>query len=143
MAVVVSDNAVPFGTDDPLNRELAETWKDMADRIAEMSQGRVYDENLKVDNVLENLNAVQSGHQKKSEKWGSLKNTFSNALTVISNVGGMIAEATSQVSSMNSKKERGCGSFDAGVRPGRAMLQCPQLCHQRVQELPKHIRCAQ
>lgn len=100
MAVVVSGNAVPFGTDNTLNKEIAEIWKDMEERmdqLAKMSPGEDYDKNLKSENVLEKLNAVQSGHKKKSEKWARLKNTFNHTLTVISNVGGMIADATSQV----------------------------------------------
>jgi len=122
MAVVVSGNAVPFGTDNTLNKQIAEIWKEMEERIdqlAKMSPGEYYDKNLKSENVLQKLNAVQSGHK----KWEKLKNTFNHTLTVIANVGGMIADATSQVRSMiHKRKNARLIHCRCSPRPGNATM---------------------
>lgn len=80
---MVSGNAV-FGTDNTLNEEIAEIWEmeERMDQLVKMSPGEDYEKNLKSESVLEKLNAVQSGHKKKSEKWARLKNTFIHTLTV-------------------------------------------------------------
>jgi hypothetical protein len=106
MQAVVPSN-VPIGMDSTLNEQLAEAWKDMGERmhqLAKMSNGNDYDENLSPDDVMANLNAVPTAREKKSEKWGRIRQTFSNTLEVISTVGGMVADAASYVSPMVSLK---------------------------------------
>jgi gas vesicle protein len=101
MDVAVTDNEVPVGMDPELNKELAETWNGMKLRLkelAELSQGEEYDESLTADKVKENLNAIQTGRRKKAEKWHTLKKTLGATLDIIAKVGGMVADAASQVS---------------------------------------------
>jgi gas vesicle protein len=142
MEGVVSENDVPVGMDAELNKELAETWNDMKQRLkalAELSQGEQYDENLTADQVKENLNAIQTGRRRKGEKWHTLKKTIGATLDIIAKVGGMVADAASQVNAVNSPNDSASNSFNAGFRPGWTMLQRSQFCHQRVQGLPKYI----
>lgn len=94
----------PTVGDAQANEELASAWADMEDRmyqLAEMSRGTDYDPNLRKENVLDNFDTVRSEREKKSAKWGKLRKTVNNTLTVISNVGGMVADAASQVSTVN------------------------------------------
>jgi hypothetical protein len=138
--------SVPTGANAEVNAELAKAWGDMQNRmyeLAKMSQGKKYDENLQPQNVLENLDSIRSARLKKSEKWGKIRQTVSNTLDVIANVGGMVADAASQVSTMIYFGKKACFSFAIGFRTGWAMLQCPQFCHQRVQRLREHFRNAQ
>lgn len=108
MQVVVPGN-VPVGTDPVINKELAEAWKDMGERmsqLAKMSNGKNYDENLKPGDVMENLNAIQNPRKQTPAQWKKIKNGFNNTLTMIGIVGGMVADAASQVSSSSFSKER-------------------------------------
>lgn len=142
MEVVVSQNDVPAGMNPELNKKLAEAWNDMKKglkALAEQSQGIEYDEKLTVDKVKENLNAIQTGRRRKGEKWKTLKQAIGDTLDVIANVGGMVADAASQVSAPKVLNNRVSGSFDTGIRSGWAMLQRSELCHHRVQGLPKYI----
>lgn len=94
----------PTVGDAQANADLASAWADMEDRmykLAEMSKGTKYDPNLKKENVLDNFDTVRSEREKKSAKRGKLRKTVNDTLTVISNVGGMVADAASQVSTMN------------------------------------------
>lgn len=100
MAVVAAD-AIPRGVNEELNKQLEEVWLDMGQRIkklADLSPGMEYDENLKQEHVMANLERIQTGRRRKSGKWAKLKETFNHTLTAISTVGGMVADAASQVS---------------------------------------------
>lgn len=109
--LAVVPRSVPVGADADINKQLAEVWGDMEQRmakLAQMSQGKDYDKNLKPRDVMANLDAVRSARLKKSEKWGNIRKTISNTLDVIANVGGMVADAASQVSTKRILGERGC-----------------------------------
>lgn len=100
MALVAGDS-IPRGVNDELNKQLEEVWVVMGQRIkklADLSPGMKYDENLKQEQVMANLERIQTGRRKKSEKWAKLKETFDHTLTAISTVGCMVADAASQVS---------------------------------------------
>lgn len=100
-AMVPGDGDVPVGTDVGMNKELVEAWKDMEERmneLAKLSNGKNYDKNLKPDDVLANLDAIRNPHKRKSPTWRKIKEGFNNTLTVIAKVGGMVADAASQVS---------------------------------------------
>lgn len=125
----------PTVGDAEANAKLARAWADMEDRmykLADMSKGKRYDPNLKKENVLDNFDTVRSEREKKSAKWGKLRTTVNNTLTVISNVGGMVADAASQVSTMNDlfpKRQKAYTMLTpTDFRPCWAMLQCPQFC---------------
>ncbi|KAL2867422.1 uncharacterized protein BJX67DRAFT_381124 [Aspergillus lucknowensis] len=97
---VASRVSGPDGLDPNVNPELAEAWKRMNEamrKLAAASQGVAYDPSLSSDNVMQNLNAVQAARQMQAEKWGKIKQIFGNTLQVISMVGGMVADAASQV----------------------------------------------
>lgn len=98
--LAVVPRSVPAGADADINKQLAAVWGDMEKRmakLAEMSQGESYDKSLKPEDVMANLDAVRSARLKNSEKWGTIRQTVSNTLDVIANVGGMVADAASQV----------------------------------------------
>lgn len=102
MAVVAADS-IPRGVNEELNKQLEEIWLVMGQRIkklADLSPGMQYDENLTHEQVKANLDRIQTGRRKKSEKWAKLKETFNHTLTAIANVGGMVADAASQVSAI-------------------------------------------
>ncbi|KAJ6105469.1 hypothetical protein N7512_008986 [Penicillium capsulatum] len=95
---VAAPSNVPTGADAEANKELASAWRDMEEKmheLASLSHGKNYDENLTADNVRENLQAIQN--RKKSEKMDKVKRVFNDSLQVIGVVGGMVAEAASQV----------------------------------------------
>lgn len=107
MQAVVPGN-VPVGKDPVINKQLAEAWKDMGEcmsQLAKMSNGKNYDENLTPSDVMENLNAIQNPRKQTSAQWKKIKNGFNNTLTMIGIVGGMVADAASQVSSSSFSKE--------------------------------------
>lgn len=92
---------VPAGTDAAANAELAKAWKEMENRVqelAKMSHGKDYDPNLQPSDVMANLDAIQNP-KKKSYISPGVKEAFNNTLTAVSKVGGMIADAASQVRS--------------------------------------------
>ncbi|KAJ5804859.1 hypothetical protein N7474_010746 [Penicillium riverlandense] len=98
--LAVVPRSVPAGADAEINKQLAAIWGNMEQRmakLAKMSQGKDYDKNLKPEDVMKNLDAVRSARLKNSEKWGTIRQTVSNTLDVITNVGGMVADAASQV----------------------------------------------
>jgi hypothetical protein len=99
--LAVVPRSVPAGADADINEQLAAVWGDMEERVAklaEKSQGKNYDKSLKPEDVMANLDAVRSARLKKSEKWKTIRKTVSDTLDVIANVGGMVADAASQVS---------------------------------------------
>ena len=123
--LAVVPRSVPAGVDADINAALAKVWGDMEQRmfeLAKMSQGKDYDRNLKPENVLENLDTVQSSRLKKSEKWATIRKGVSDTLDIISNVGGMVADAASQVRAMSSWRKTVCGSSETGVCSGWTML---------------------
>ncbi|KAJ5671389.1 hypothetical protein N7507_000516 [Penicillium longicatenatum] len=90
---------VPAGTDAEANAKLAAAWKRMQDRVqelAKLSHGPGYDPNLQPGDVMANLDAIQNP-KKKSFISPGVKEAFNNTLTAVSKVGGMIADAASQV----------------------------------------------
>jgi hypothetical protein len=94
----------PTVGDAQANADLARAWADMEERmykLAEMSKGKDYDPNLQPENVMDNFDLVRSEREKKSEKWSTLRKAVQGTLTAIQNVGGMVADAASQVSTMN------------------------------------------
>jgi glucuronate isomerase len=95
----VSSNEAPTGSDSEMNKQLAEAWKNMQDRVrklAEMSQGQDYLENIQQADVMANLKAIQKGRE-KSPKTQRINQIFNDTLTVIGKVGGIVADAASQV----------------------------------------------
>jgi hypothetical protein len=95
----VSPSEAPVGADPEMNEQLAEAWKNMQDRVrklAEMSQGQDYQENIQQADVMANLEAIQKGRE-KSPKTQRVKQIFNDTLTVIGKVGGIVADAASQV----------------------------------------------
>lgn len=98
--VAAAPDAIPRGVNEELNKQLAEVWLDMGQQIknlAGLSPGMKYDENLKPEQVQANLERIHNGRRKKSEKWAKLKKTFDHTLTAIATIGGLVAEAASQV----------------------------------------------
>jgi hypothetical protein len=84
-----------------MNEELAKTWKEFGERmdeLAKVSNGKDIDLNLKPNDVLGSLDAIQNPRKRKSPKWVKIKEGFNNTLTIIEKVGGMVADAASQVS---------------------------------------------
>ncbi|KAL4894267.1 hypothetical protein BDV59DRAFT_16615 [Aspergillus ambiguus] len=97
-ALVVSNP--PAGPNPEASAKLAAAWRDMEekmDSLARMSRGKDYDPNLKPQDVMSNLEAIKDSQRRKVENWGRVRQVFNNSLTVISNVGGMVADAASQV----------------------------------------------
>lgn len=90
---------VPGGTDAAANARLAEAWRDMENRVkelAKLSYGKDYDPDIQPSDVMANLVAIQS-RKKKSHISQTVKDTFNNTLTAVAKVGGMVADAASQV----------------------------------------------
>ena len=90
---------VPVGTDAAANVRLAEAWRDMENRVkelAKLSYGKGYDPNIQPDDVMANLDAIQN-RKNKSNISQTVKDTFNNTLTAVAKVGGMVADAASQV----------------------------------------------
>lgn len=97
----IAPGDVPVGTDAGMNEELARAWKEMGERmndLAKVSNGKDIDLNLGPGDVLGNLDAIQNPSKRKSPKWQKVKEGFNNTLTIIEKVGGMVADAASQVS---------------------------------------------
>ncbi|KAJ6098213.1 hypothetical protein N7499_002587 [Penicillium canescens] len=96
-----SPNQAPEGPDDMWTERLAREWKDMERRVqtlAELSRGTKYEENLQPGNVIQNLERVQAkSKQKANSTWGKIRESLNDTLTVIGKVGGMAADAASQV----------------------------------------------
>lgn len=126
--VQVSPNEAPVGADFAMNEQLAKDWKEMEERVqrlAELSRGQAYDKNIQKHQVIANLERVQAKTKKKADStWGKFKHCLSNTLTVISNVGGMIADAASQVSFLHPiEKMQECATEPkVGFCPCWAML---------------------
>ncbi|KAJ5622596.1 hypothetical protein N7528_005828 [Penicillium herquei] len=99
MAEAAPNSLVPVGTDAAANAKLAEAWKQMENRVqqlASLSCGETYQKDLKPEDVMRNLDKIQNG-KKKSAISQTVKETFSNTLTAVAKVGGMVADAASQV----------------------------------------------
>lgn len=98
----VSPDQAPVGADAEWNKQLAEVWKEVAERVqelAKLSNGTGYDKDIRPEQVMANLERVQAKTKKNANStWSKVKNSVSNTLTVISKVGGMAADAASQVS---------------------------------------------
>ncbi|KAJ0419501.1 hypothetical protein BJY00DRAFT_313892 [Aspergillus carlsbadensis] len=83
-----------------LDPAVAEAWGNMQDRLRELeglSNGPKYDPNLQPGGVLASLDRIQNSHSKGSPRWNKVKEIFSGTLDVIQTVGGMVADAASQV----------------------------------------------
>jgi hypothetical protein len=96
-----SPNQAPEGPDDMWTERLAREWKEMERRVkklAELSRGTKYEENLQPGNVIQNLERVQAkSKQKANSTWNKIRDSLNDTLTVIGKVGGMAADAASQV----------------------------------------------
>lgn len=66
------------------------------DELASLSKGKDYHCQLKLEMVQDNPNAIRNP-RRKSEKAQKVKEVFGDTLTVIGVVGGMVADAASQV----------------------------------------------
>ncbi|KAJ6015205.1 hypothetical protein N7540_009796 [Penicillium herquei] len=99
MAEAAPNSLVSVGTDAAANAKLAEAWKEMENRVqqlANLSCGENYQKDLQPEYVMRNLEKMQNG-KKKSGIPQTVKDTFSNTLTAVAKVGGMVADAASQV----------------------------------------------
>ncbi|KAJ5110271.1 hypothetical protein N7532_002916 [Penicillium argentinense] len=76
-----------------MDEELMELWVKIRDRVRELAEreGKSVNENLEMVDVLENLD------NKEPSKTDTVKKCFGNTLTVIKKVGGIVADAASQV----------------------------------------------
>ncbi|KAJ5731640.1 uncharacterized protein N7483_006148 [Penicillium malachiteum] len=98
MAEAAPNSLVPVGTDAAANAKLAEAWKEMENQVqqlANLSWGETYQKDLQPEDVIRNLEKIQNG-KNKSAISQTVKETFSNTLTAVAKVGGMVADAASQ-----------------------------------------------
>ena len=99
----VSPNQAPVGANTEWNKQLAKDWKEVEEKVqelAKLSKGPGYDKDIRLEDVLQNLERVQEKTKKKANStWSRVKDTLNKTLTVISTVGGMAADAASQVRS--------------------------------------------
>jgi hypothetical protein len=98
----VSPDQAPVGEDPEWNKQLAKDWKAMAEKVQELatlSKGTGYNEDIQPEQVMANLERVQKKTKKDDDStWSKVKTSVSKTLTVISTVGGIAADAASQVS---------------------------------------------
>ncbi|KAL2788162.1 hypothetical protein BJX66DRAFT_340553 [Aspergillus keveii] len=88
------------GTDAEVDPAVADAWRHMRERLQELealSNGQKYDPNLQPEGVLASLDRIQNQGGKRSPRWDKVKEIFSGTLNVIQTVGGLVADAASQV----------------------------------------------
>ncbi|GFF30246.1 hypothetical protein IFM61606_10501 [Aspergillus udagawae] len=95
---------MPIGPDllggPDLDPDVTEAWQNMRDRLqdlATLSNGQEYDPNLEKEGVLASLERIQNPGRRGSERMKRVKEIFSGTLNVIQRVGGIAADAASQI----------------------------------------------
>ncbi|KAJ6161414.1 hypothetical protein N7470_004810 [Penicillium chermesinum] len=90
---------IPLGTDEAMNAEITAIWVEMQKRVAKLAQlaGGEVDPNLQVGSILNNLDVAANPKKKHPKASARVRKIFDNTLTVISNVGGIVADGASQV----------------------------------------------
>lgn len=97
----IAAGEVPLGTDEAMNAEITAIWVEMQKRVAKLANaaGHPADPKLGVPSILHNLDAASNPRKRHPKASARVKKVFDNTLTVISNVGGIVADGASQVRS--------------------------------------------
>lgn len=138
-----SPDEAPEGPDDMWTERLANKWKEIEIHVRRLEQvsGAKYDPDLEVPGVMANLAKIEKKTKDKTKsKWSQFKRHFTDTLTVISKVGGMAAEAASQVSRSIRIEKESVTESKPGIRSSWAVLQCYQFCHHGVEGLHSGLR---
>jgi hypothetical protein len=89
------------GPDGVLDPDVVEAWNNMKRRLQELaaqSNGQAYDPRLDREGVLANLDRIQNSGRRDSGRMSAVRDVFADTLMVVQRVGGLLADAASQVS---------------------------------------------
>jgi hypothetical protein len=119
----VATRSVNFALSD--NDEIVQTWKQVEDRVLEMAGGdrAKVKQGLSIDSVLGYLDNMQADDKKAAEKHGNIKKIFSQTLQCIQTVGGIVADAASNVRPVCNLIIEPLLTICTGVPTGKRLLQ--------------------
>ncbi|CAM1511878.1 Fc.00g093910.m01.CDS01 [Cosmosporella sp. VM-42] len=82
-----------------VDNEIAQTWKQVEERVIQMAGGDLSKINpgLGIESVLRHLDDAAAKDKKASEKYGTIKTIFNRTLQCIQTVGGIVADGASYV----------------------------------------------